>query len=801
MRKKLFRDIRLNLFQFLTIFVMVLLGSLAFAGVHAYMDGMEHSGDIYYEKNNLADLWVSGEGFSEEDLRTVKDLDHVLDAERLLTVTTTWHPEGEEDVTVEANFIESNRICRMYTVDGEDYEPGKDGLWLDSYLAENLDVKVGDEISLVFEGITLREKVRGLVLTPDHVYAVKDSASVFPTHRDFGFAYLDKSEFPTRYVLDKTYENMGLDLLMDGTTDKAGLDLLSFLDDDFSSEDLYVFPTILVDVDEEDSMNEVKKSIEDSVEDVIAVTDRSVHPSVQQYEAEIEEGRTYSVVFTGLFLFIALLSVITTMNRFVRKQRTQIGTLKALGFRNRRISLHYVGYGFFISLAAVILGTIVGALTIGKGFVDMEMDYFEVPEYSIYVKPVVIAAGGVIVLMVSFVTWLSCRKILKESAAQALRIERPNIRMKKKKQKNSRVLRRASLATKWNLRDIPRSKGRTIMALAGILGSMALIVTAFGMSDSMQGYMDWEFNTICDFDYQLVLSDDCSDRQLKRLQADYGDATSESVPIEYERGDSKITTMLMIDDAPEFYRLTGHDLEYIDLRSDGLIVTEKLAASEGWQIGDTVRWHVIGEDEWKESEIAQFNRDPQNQQFYSTRGYAESQGIEYEPDTLYTDADLDGIKELDGVTTISNIEKLKEGVRSMLQMIQSMVYLLITLSAILGFVIIYNMGILSYSEKEYQFATLKVLGFKYKQIKKIFVRQNIWITAAAILLGMPAGYAMTDYIFKAALSDDYDFFAMIHPRTYVYAVAGTFLISYFTNTVLSRKLKKIDMVSSLKANE
>ena len=122
-------------------------------------------------------------------------------------------------------------------------------------------------------------------------------------------------------------------------------------------------------------------------------------------------------------------------------------------------------------------------------------------------------------------------------------------------------------------------------------------------------------------------------------------------------------------------------------------------------------------------------------------------------------------------------------------------------TTILGFVIIYNLGVLSFSEKQYQFATLKVLGFKDKQIRKIFIKQNIWITIVAIVLGLPLGFYMVDYIFKSALGDSYDFNAQIEIISYIFAIVGTYIVSFVVNKILSTKVKTIDMVTSLKGNE
>ena len=138
---------------------------------------------------------------------------------------------------------------------------------------------------------------------------------------------------------------------------------------------------------------------------------------------------------------------------------------------------------------------------------------------------------------------------------------------------------------------------------------------------------------------------------------------------------------------------------------------------------------------------------------------------------------------------------------SMLSTMKTMIMIIIVFAILLGAIIIYNMGILSYSEKQYQFSTLKVLGFKDKKIRKIFIEQNIWITIISIIIGLPSGYYLTSWLFKACLDDNFDFGVHINISTYLIALLGTFLVSYIVSYKLSKKVDKIDMVSSLKGNE
>mgnify|MGYP002706474008 FL=1 len=761
LNKKILREIKLNKMQFFNIFIMVFLGVFVFAGVHAYMDGMKISGDKYYESNNLQDIWLSGENFTDEDLKNVKEISNVKNAERILNIRTEL--ENYKDVSLDTNFIETNEISKMYIVDGEEFSKDKKGVWLDSYLAKNLDLKVGDEITFKYKDYEMKEKILGLITVPDHIYSVKDESTIFPTHKDFGFIYLSVNEFPI--------------------------------------QDYMIYNQIIVDIDDTDKIDETKRNIENNIKSAIAVTDRNASSSYQSYNSEIEEGETYSKVFTFLFLFIAILSVVTTMNRFVKKQRTQIGTLKALGFKNRKIIKHYVSYGFYVSLLASILGLILGKYVLGTFFLNMEAQYFEIPVYNTILISSVYILAIIVVVLITIVTYLSCRGILKESAVEALRTEIPKVKNTKFDLTTKGIFKKSSISTRWNLRDIGRNKSRSIMAVVGIIGCTMLLVCAFGMLDTMNSYLDWEFNKISNFEYKLSLSNNYTNEQLEKLTDKYGKSTSETLGIEIKNGDKKEANTLVVNDAKDYLKYTNHNREYMDLKDDGIYITEKLSEKYNLNIADTISWHIFGDNTWYTCKIVGLNRDPQNQNLNMTRKYYETLGLTYRADSLYTDENLSETKSLDGVDIIQSKANLQEGMESMLDTMKTMITILIVVSAILGFVIIYNLGILSFTEKQYQFATLKVLGFKNQQIKKIFIKQNLWLSIIGIVLGLPLGFIMVDYIFKSALGENYDFSASIKPLSYLLAAGGSLIVAIFVNKVLSRKVKTIDMVTSLKGNE
>ncbi len=789
LKRKMFRDIRFNLSQFITIFLMVFLGILVYAGIRSYMDGMTKTADNFYKDNNLQDLEVVGEKFTDEDLEKIKSIQNVKNAERKLTVMGTM--EHKEERTLQINFIESNNISKFYVSDGEDFNKDTKGVWLDNYFANNNNLKVGDTIKIIYDKQVMEEKIVGLIEVPDHVYDIKDESAIFPTHIDYGFCYLYINEFPESYIKKQVMKKMNI-------TDEKIFDSLVT---DFNYKDYLIYNNVMVDVDKEENKNDVKNKISESIENAIAITDIKDSISYSSYQGEIEEGETYVGVFSGLFLFIAILSVITTMTRVVKKQRIQIGTLKALGFKKSKITMHYVGYGFWISLIASILGLIMGPLFIGNLFIGMEMEYFQIPNGRAVIAGSSFVVAILVVLAISFVTYITCRRELKESPAETLRSEMPKVKKKNLNITTKGLFKKMSFASKWNIRDILRNKMRTFMGIAGMAGCCMLLVCAFGMLDTMNNFIDIQFEKLYNFDYKLTLKSGYSEEKFNELINQYGNSTSQTLGIEIKNGDKKEANNIFVDDSNGKVRFLNHNQEYIELSDNGIYVTEKLAELNHYKIGDTVTWHIFGDDNYYETKIVGIDRNPQNQNIKMTKKYLESLNIEYKADAIYTNNDLSNNKDIDGVELVQDKDALEEGMASMLNTMKTMIVLIIIVAAILGGVIIYNLGILSFTEKQYQFSTLKVLGFKDKKIKHIYTKQNNWIAIISIIIGLPLGFYMTDFIFKMALSDNYDFSAKIQFLSYIYGFIGTYIVSFVLSKILSKKVNKIDMVTSLKGNE
>lgn len=785
------RDILQNKSQFLTIFLMVLIGVMVYVGIESYMDGMVQTANTFYTENNLQDLNILGSNLTIDDLNKIKKLDNVNDAERKLVVTGI--DATKDDKTYLISFIESNNISKFYVVDGIEFDTNKKGVWLDDFYAKENNLHVGDTISIKYDTFTLNETILGLINVPDHLYDTSDASELIPNRKKFGFVYLSSNEIPEDYIKSMVMKEMKI-------TDTKTFDKYV---KDFNYKDYIPYNYIMVDVDNKDNVSKVKNDIEDNIKSALAIVKIEDTSSYVMYQGEIDEGASYVGIFSGLFLFIAMLSVITTMTRVVKKQKLQIGTLKALGFKNSKISSHYIGYGFWISLLGAICGIILGRFFIGNIFIGLEMSFFEIPNGKAVINNMSYVVALCVVAVVSLITYLTCRKELKKIPAESLRNELPKVKNGSLNLTTKKLFRKMNFSSKWNLRDIIRNKFRTITGVVGIVGCCTLIVCAFGMLNSMNHFIKLQFEDLYDFDYKLTLNENISEKDLKELTDKYGNSTSQTLGIEIKDSNgNRVANNIFVDDSNNLVRFQNSKDKFININDNtGIYVTSKLAENNNYKLGDIVTWHIYGDSTYYESKIVGFNKDPQNQNITVTRSYLESLNVKYTPDSLYTKSDLKGVKEIDGVSLIQDKKSLKESMQSMLSTMKKMIILIIFFAILLGAIIIYNMGILSYSEKEYQFATLKVLGFKDKKIKKIFIQQNLWITALSVIIGLPSGYYLTSWLFKACLDDNFDFGVHINITTYIIATVGTFLVSYLVSKFLARKVNKIDMVSSLKGNE
>ena len=526
------------------------------------------------------------------------------------------------------------------------------------------------------------------------------------------------------------------------------------------------------------------------------VVPKEDHAVYKEAMGEATEGKAMGSILPVLFLAIAILTMVTTMRRISTQEKTQIGVLKALGFKNRTILLHYSFYGLFIGVVGAALGGLLGYFVCKMVMSENGMmgTYFDMPDWSAatpaFCYPIV--AGTV--LLLALISFLSVRVQLRGTAADALRPYTPK-KMKKSVLEKLPFFSGMSFSTKWNLRDLMRHKSRFAMTLVGIVGCMILLVGGLGMRDTMAGFLDLLDNGISHYATKVNIVENAEREKVEKLIADLdGDWESYSgISI-----DGYTATLDIVCNENGRFRIIDENNKDIDLRDDGVYLCLRLA--DRAKIGEYIEFSPYGGEEAYRVKVVGYNRSIMTESVTMTDKYADELGIKYSVSAVYTNKESSEIPSSELISGKQDKRQLMDSFQSFVSIMDSMVFILVVAAVILGIVVLYNLGIMSYVERSRELATLKVLGFRNKKIGQLLISQNIWLTVIGVILGLPAGLG-TLYWMLTALAGEYEMKLMLGPLTYSVSILLTFSVSLLVGWMVARKNKKIDMVEALKNTE
>ncbi len=759
------RDLAGNRSQFISIFLMSLLGMLVFVGIHAESSGASMAAANYYSRYNLCDLWVQGAGFSDDDVRTAQKVAGVEKVEKRLALTGS--AEKYDNAYMYINFMNTNTINSLMLYEGEPYREGAEGVWLEEWFARANNIRIGDVFTMKIDSMKIDAVVMGLVDAPDYVYFVSEADTMYPNYSKCGAAFMSSDMFP----------------------DASGI----------------VYNQLLIDIRDTSTDDEtialIKEKLEDAFDrDDIAVTDRNQNLSFSTFDAETKQHFAMGIMFAVVFLAIALLGIVTTMARVTASQRTQIGTMKALGFSKVTITMHYVSYGFIISTAGTIAGAWIGYMTMPPWILGMFEGSYLVPDLKGAVTSLDIAAIAVAIAVSTLVSFLSCLKELKDMPAVTLKPPAPK-KVRHSGLEKSRLWLMLDFSTQWNIRDVLRNKLRSLMGIMGVMGCAMLLICGFGCFDSINGLVDKMYGELMTAQNKIILSSDADMDYAYDLCVKYKGQMIEETSVEFVSETAKKSGVATIIDKGNYIHIQDRDLLPTKLTKSGIALTGKMAGLLGVSEGDQIRWHLVGDDKWHISRIAQIYRDPSVQGMTMYRDVFEDMEYDFSPTAVLTNRSVDrSITDEDEVSSLLNITDMRESFDEMMEMMNAMVYIMVIAAVLLGVVVLYNLGVLSFVEKTREVATLKVLGFRSSKIRSILQKQNIWLTVIGILAGIQAGYGML-YVICTTVSDTLDMYPIISLPTYLYSVAGTFAVSVTVNFMFSGKVRTIDMVDALKGVE
>lgn len=753
--KKLFRTAWAYKAQFISMIIMIAIGVGVFFGFNIEWYSLDEDSSEFFEATKYADYRIYNEaGFTEEDINAIKGIEGVEAASRILAVNVDV--KGTEDAL--GLFVPEDYVVSTILVnEGADYNAETKGFWLSDKYAQANDLSVGDTLTVTYMGIEVKGEILGLGKSGEYLICVADENQLMPDMETYGYVYASPAIIS---------ENIGMEF----------------------------YPQI--NIISELTKNQLEDEIKAALGETTLVTTKDEHYSYAGLQSEVEEGKTMGALVPVLFLAIAILTMVTTMHRITANEKTQIGTLKALGFKDRRILRHYTSYGFMLGLAGTILGILLGYFI--AGFImdenGMMGTYIDMPSWQLRMPGICWIILVLIVVLQTFIGYLSVKKMLKGTAAEALRPYTPK-KVKAMFLEKTPLWNKLPFATKWNLRDVVRHKSRSFMTLIGIIGCMLLLVGGLGMKDTMGGFIDMINNDIYDYTTKINMVETADNEDIVEFAKKYDGDWQATLSIKL---DDKAIALDIYDVEHDMINFVDEDDQKVTLGNDGAYICIRL--TDDIQVGDTISFSPYGSEETYEVKVAGVIRSIMTENITMTKEYAESIGIPYHISSIYTDTPQEGIEDSSIVAGKQSKQSIMDSYENFMEIMDIMVAVFVIGAIVLGIVVLYNLGVMSYIERSRELATLKVVGFKDKHIGKILISQNIWLTIVGVIIGLPAGIGVLKLLL-VMLATEYELKLLVGPLTYVISMLVTFGVSLVVGFFVARKNKKIDMVEALKGRE
>ena len=572
-------------------------------------------------------------------------------------------------------------------------------------------------------------------------------------------------------------------------------------------------------------LDDAKKELEDLEMPEWMVTDREALPEYTDYGDNADRLRNIGQVFPVIFFLVAALISLTTMTRMVEEQRTQIGTLKALGYKKSAIAAKYICYAFFATLLGSVLGMLIGEKIIPYIIITAYgIMYHNVANtISIDYQPgfALIASAASVVCTVG-ATLFASGKELQETPASLMRPPAPKEGKRVLLERLTFIWKHLSFSWKSTIRNLFRYKKRLIMTVFGIAGSMGLMLVGFGIQDSISDIAAIQYRELQHYDGMVIEDSDATEEEHEELfeymkeneqiaHCNRVQMTKISAP----KGSSSVSIYLFVPESlSEFAkdvtlknRITGETYELTD---EGAAISEKTASLLGLKVGDMIPLKK-GDKEYK-VRVAVITENYMSHYLYMTpRVYEQTFGEkpEYE-NIVFTmqedckdDLEMAGSRILanPGALSISYTSSLASQVDRMLSTLDAVILVLIVSAGMLAFVVLYNLNNINITERQRELATLKVLGFYDGEVSQYVLRENVILTVLGIMFGAVFGILIHRYVITTVEVDAVMFGRNIKPLSFLYSGILTSIFSIVVNGVMHFKLKTIDMVESLKSVE
>lgn len=769
-QKKVFRDTRENLWSFLAIVCICSLGIALFSGINLYVSTVESVVDDYYKSANLADYWVYKAEISDSDLDDMRSVDEIQEVQRR-KVTDLSLP-GSSGAVLHIHAVDEEAIINVpELLDGSKLDGSEtNALLLDSRFAQVHGLSVGDRITAGDGERQTQWLIQGIVRDAEYVYYAPEGLTV-PDYHKYGFAYTNAASLP-----DVAFNEIILTV-----HEKSNLS-------------------------QEEISNKVREMLKGA--NILSRHHQTSYRKVADAMTGIKQiGLLFSIAF---FLTAALVTWIT-VSRMMDNQRQHLGTVRSLGYSKREITGRYAFFGVLITIPSMILGWFIARFLIAEFLYGIGITYYTIektgvtsftPHFFVSALCVtVVTCGGAI---------LSSRRSLKLTPAALMRPKPPTQGHRILLERITPFWLRLSFSGKIVTRNLFRNKARLLMGLIGIIGSTSLILCGFGLMNSINAMLDKAFDETVQYNVEIKLRTPLTSRQLSDIYNTLNSARNIDTTMAFsvylygKNGSVQSPYLVVMAEEQESLNFKNINGNTIHLPEDGALITPRMAKALAADVGDTITAESLDGTviELKVADIVDFPVG--NEVYIGKTAFSKVSDLPFLIRTLLIngqDLDLNKLKSDPRISLVETKEEMRSNMLIVLESLQSFQVILILFSGLLAFAVMAILGRMNYYERIRELATLKVLGFHKNEMKRLVLRENIWIT----IFGLPFGYILGSLLLRTILDQATTPDLEILPVISVFSIAVGFafmlMFTMLVNYVMGRKFKGIDMVASLKSVE
>jgi len=768
--RKLLRDVRGSVGQYVAITLVVLIGVACYVGMMSASTSVARNVDDFYATQRLADLWVTVPNADADVIAQVRDLPGVAAAEGRVSLTAT---SGTHAFTVHT--VTTDPKVNIPAMDTGRLPRAADECIVDRWYAAANHLGVGSTIDVTLHGTADHLTVVGVFNSPEYLYLAKDITTQ-PDHLTYGALLVSPS------LVDAVPDNEIVVVV------QSGADLAQVKSD----------------------IARIALPAGNGM-----ILDRTQLLSWTMLNQDITQYGQLGAVFPVVFFLVAAAIIFISMSKNVETQRGQIGSMKALGVRSGLITFHFLSYTLATCLVGCVLGTLAGIFLVMPGIDLLFTAFYTMPAMhpAGYAGNAVVASALAVAFGIA-ATVLSVRKPLREAPAAAMRPKPPRAANPILLERVPWLWSRLPFGTKIVWRNLLVNKGRAAASSVGIIGCVGLLLASFSFLASIGAVLGDKFDQANRYDVAVTLATPVpAGTAFPLTDPDIMSAwPAGSLPASFDTGAQTVSTNLTaLDAGAGAITLFDSHGARVDIPQDGVIIPQLFADQYHLAIGDAMTLTLApagGTPESVRLAIAGIGVQYLQQDVYTSFAYLATLGVAVPVSTYYldvtggrADAVAAALSGDPSIATAMTTADLANAWSSDLNLMNSMVWIMIAASAVLALAVVYNISAINILERRRDIATLKVLGYRRREVNRLVFRENLIITAFGTVVGLPVGVVMLRALLHAVVSTTMMVPMVITPWTLGCAVVLGFAFTVLANQLLRPKIRRIDMVESLKSIE